>query len=33
MYQFGVLKTPFKVSSMLLPASFFNFAPFSSSGS
>jgi NitT/TauT family transport system substrate-binding protein len=33
MYQFGVLKTQFKVSSMLLPASFFNFAQFSSSGS
>ena len=33
MYQFGVLKAQFKVSSMLLPASFFNFAQFSSSGS
>ncbi len=30
MYQFGVLKTRFSVSSMLLPASFFNFARFSS---
>jgi NitT/TauT family transport system substrate-binding protein len=33
MYQFGVLKASFKVSSMLLPASFFNFTQFSSSGS
>ncbi len=33
MYQFGVLKTRFNVSSMLLPASFFNFAQFSSSSS
>jgi NitT/TauT family transport system substrate-binding protein len=31
MYQFGVLRTRFNVSSMLLPASFFNFAQFSSS--
>jgi len=33
MYQFGVLKTRFNVSSMLLPPSFFNFAQFSSSSS
>ena len=33
MYQFGVLKTRFNVSSMLLPASFFNFGQFSSSSS
>ena len=33
MYQFGVLKTRFNVSSMLLPSSFFNFAQFSSSSS
>lgn len=33
MYQFGVLKTRFNVSSMLLPTSFFNFGQFSSSGS
>ncbi len=33
MYQFGVLRTRFTVSSMLLPASFFNFAQFSSSSS
>jgi NitT/TauT family transport system substrate-binding protein len=31
MYQFGVLKTRFKVSSMLLPSSAFNFSAFSSS--
>jgi NitT/TauT family transport system substrate-binding protein len=30
MYQFGLLKTRFNVSSMLLPASFFNFSRFSS---
>jgi len=33
MYQFGVLNTPFNVSGMLLPSSFFNFARFSSSSS
>jgi NitT/TauT family transport system substrate-binding protein len=33
MYQFGVLKSRFNVSSMLLPSSFFNFAQFSSSSS
>jgi NitT/TauT family transport system substrate-binding protein len=33
MYEFNVLKTRFNVSSMLLPASFFNFAEFSSSSS
>jgi len=33
MYQFGVLKSGFSVSSMLLPSSFFNFAQFSSSSS
>jgi NitT/TauT family transport system substrate-binding protein len=33
MYQFGVLKTRFNVSSMLMPSSFFNFAQFSSSSS
>jgi NitT/TauT family transport system substrate-binding protein len=33
MYEFGVLKTRFNVSSMLLPSSFFNFAQFSSSSS
>jgi NitT/TauT family transport system substrate-binding protein len=33
MYQFGVLKSQFNVSSMLLPSSFFNFAQFSSSSS
>jgi len=33
MYQFGVLKSRFTVSSMLLPSSFFNFAQFSSSSS
>jgi NitT/TauT family transport system substrate-binding protein len=33
MYQFDVLKTRFNVSSMLLPASFFNFAKYSSSSS
>jgi NitT/TauT family transport system substrate-binding protein len=33
MYQFGLLKSPFDVSSMLLPASAFNFSQFSSSGS
>jgi NitT/TauT family transport system substrate-binding protein len=33
MYQFGVLKARFNVSSMLLPSAFFNFAQFSSSGS
>jgi NitT/TauT family transport system substrate-binding protein len=33
MYQFGVLQTHFNVSSMLLPASFFDFAKFSSSSS
>ena len=31
MFQFGLLKTSFKVSSMLLPSSFFNFSQFSSS--
>ena len=31
MYQFGLLKTKFNVSSMLLPSSFFNFSQFSSS--
>jgi NitT/TauT family transport system substrate-binding protein len=30
MYQFGLLKTRFSVSSMLLPSTFFNFAQFSS---
>ncbi len=33
MYQFGLLKSKFKVSSMLLPSSFFNFNRFSSSSS
>jgi NitT/TauT family transport system substrate-binding protein len=33
MYQFGLLKTRFNVSSMLLPSSFFNFSRFSSSSS
>jgi NitT/TauT family transport system substrate-binding protein len=33
MYQFGLLKTPFDVSSMLMPSSFFNFTRFSSSSS
>ena len=33
MYQFGVLKTRYNVSNMLLPASAFNFAQFSSSSS
>ena len=33
MYQFGVLRTRFNVSSMLLSSSFFNFAQFSSSSS
>jgi NitT/TauT family transport system substrate-binding protein len=33
MFQFGLLKTQFKVNSMLLPSSFFNFSQFSSSGS
>jgi NitT/TauT family transport system substrate-binding protein len=31
MYQFGVLKSPLKVSSMLLPSSAFNFSQFSAS--
>jgi NitT/TauT family transport system substrate-binding protein len=33
MYQFGLLKSPFNVSSMLMPSSDFNFSPFSSSAS
>ena len=33
MYQFGLLKTKFDVQSMVLPASFFSFSQFSSSGS
>src|SRR3984957_1355979 len=33
MFQFGLLKTQFKVNSMLLPSSFFNFSPYSSSSS
>lgn len=33
MFQFGLLKQQFNVSSMLLPKSFFNFSQFSSSGS
>ena len=33
MYQFGVLKTQFNVSSMLLPKSFFDFGQFTSSSS
>jgi NitT/TauT family transport system substrate-binding protein len=33
MYQFGLLKTRFNVSSMLMPSSDFNFSPFSSSTS
>jgi NitT/TauT family transport system substrate-binding protein len=33
MFQFGLLKSRFNVSSMLLPSSSFNFAQFSSSGS
>jgi NitT/TauT family transport system substrate-binding protein len=33
MYQFGLLKSPFNVSSMLMPSSDFNFTPFSSSTS
>jgi NitT/TauT family transport system substrate-binding protein len=33
MYQFGVLNTRFNATSMLLPASFFNFAQFSSASS
>ncbi|MGH3210098.1 MAG: ABC transporter substrate-binding protein, partial [Trebonia sp.] len=33
MYQFGLLKTRFKVSSMLMPSSDFNFSQFSSSAS
>lgn len=33
MFQFGVLKNRFKVSSMLLPSSAFNFAQFSKTGS
>ncbi len=33
MYQFGLLKTRFNVSSMLLPSSAFNFSQFSSSRS
>ena len=33
MYQFGLLKSKFNVSSMLLPSSFFNFNQFSSSNS
>ncbi len=33
MYQFGLLKAKFNVSSMLLPSSFFNFNQFSSSNS
>jgi NitT/TauT family transport system substrate-binding protein len=32
MFQFGLLKTKYEVSNMLLPSSAFNFAPFSSSG-
>jgi hypothetical protein len=31
MYQFGLLKTRFNVSSMLMPSSFFNFSQFTSS--
>jgi NitT/TauT family transport system substrate-binding protein len=31
MYQFGLLKSRFNVSSMLMPSSFFNFNQFSSS--
>jgi NitT/TauT family transport system substrate-binding protein len=31
MYQFGLLKTQFNVSSMLMPSSFFNFSQFTSS--
>ena len=33
MYQFGLLKSRFNVSSMLMPSSDFNFSPFSSSSS
>jgi NitT/TauT family transport system substrate-binding protein len=33
MYQFGLLKTRFNVSSMLMPSSFFNFSQFTSSAS
>ena len=33
MYQFGLLKSRFNVSSMLLPSSDFNFSQFSSSSS
>jgi NitT/TauT family transport system substrate-binding protein len=33
MYQSGLLKSPFSVSSMLMPASDFNFSPYSSSAS
>ena len=33
MYQFGLLKSRFSVSSMLLPSTFFNFAQFSSASS
>ena len=33
MYQFGLLKSRFSVSSMLMPSSDFNFSPYSSSSS
>jgi len=33
MYEFGLLKSKFNVSSMMLPTSFFNFSQFSSTGS
>ena len=33
MFQFGLLSTPYNVSKLLLPASAFNFSPFSASGS
>jgi len=33
MFQFGLLKTRFNVSSMLMPSSAFNFSRFSSSSS